>query len=57
MPVWQHNYYEHVIRSEDELNRVREYVVSNPSSWADDTENPSSNAFMKRSTTIMEAHR
>lgn len=28
--VWQRNYYEHIIRDEVELNRVREYVASNP---------------------------
>ncbi|MCG8606797.1 hypothetical protein MJD09_17660 [bacterium] len=27
-PVWQRNYYERVIRDEDELNRVREYIIS-----------------------------
>jgi hypothetical protein len=28
--VWQRNYYEHVIRSDDELNRIREYIFNNP---------------------------
>lgn len=26
---WQKNYYEHVIRNEEELNRIREYVINN----------------------------
>ncbi len=39
-PVWQRNYYEHVIRDEDELNRVREYVLDNPAKWLEDAENP-----------------
>lgn len=38
-PVWQRNYYEHVIRDEDDLNRVREYIVNNPICWGDDENN------------------
>ena len=30
MPVWQRNYYEHIIRNETELNELSEYIVSNP---------------------------
>ena len=39
-PVWQRNYYEHVIRSEDELDRVRAYTQGNPGKWSEDVENP-----------------
>ena len=28
--LWQRNYYEHVIRDENELNRIREYIINNP---------------------------
>ena len=38
--VWQRNYYEHVIRDEDELNLVREYIQNNPKRWDLDRENP-----------------
>lgn len=38
--VWQRNYYEHIVRSEDELNRIREYIAINPAKWAADRENP-----------------
>ena len=38
--LWQRNYYEHVIRDEDELGRAREYIVDNPMKWALDSENP-----------------
>ena len=31
---WQRNYYEHIIRSEDDLVRIREYVDQNPLRWA-----------------------
>lgn len=41
-PVWQRGYYEHVIRSEAELARVRQYIQDNPSRWDDDPENPNS---------------
>ena len=39
-PVWQRNYYEHVIRSDADLDRVRRYIVDNPAKWAEDPENP-----------------
>jgi len=39
-PVWQRNYYEHVIRDENDLNEIREYVVNNPLKWELDRENP-----------------
>jgi REP element-mobilizing transposase RayT len=38
--VWQRNYYEHVIRNEDDLNEIRQYVVNNPLKWDLDRENP-----------------
>lgn len=28
--VWQWNYYEHIIRNEQALNKIREYIVNNP---------------------------
>jgi len=34
--VWQRNYYEHIIRDEDNLNRVREYIINNPYNWKND---------------------
>jgi len=40
VPVWQRNYYEHIIRNEDDLNRIREYITVNPMRWQDDEENP-----------------
>jgi len=39
-PVWQRNYYEHIVRDENELNRIREYIVNNPANWEEDEENP-----------------
>jgi REP element-mobilizing transposase RayT len=40
IPLWQRNYYEHIIRDENELNRIREYIINNPLQWQFDRENP-----------------
>jgi len=36
VPVWQRNYYEHVVRNEPELNKIREYIINNPLNWKTD---------------------
>ncbi len=38
--IWQRNYYEHVIRNETELRKLREYILNNPKKWEIDRENP-----------------
>jgi REP element-mobilizing transposase RayT len=38
--LWQRNYYEHIIRGENELNQIRAYIVQNPAKWEFDRENP-----------------
>ncbi len=38
--LWQRNYYEHIIRNKNELNRIREYIIINPLQWELDRENP-----------------
>ena len=38
--VWQRNYYEHIIRNEKKLNKIREYIINNPLKWLLDRENP-----------------
>lgn len=38
-PVWQRNYYEHIIRDENEYARIRLYIAANPANWHDDEEN------------------
>ena len=40
LQVWQDGFYEHIIRNEKELNRIREYICNNPLRWAYDSENP-----------------
>jgi REP-associated tyrosine transposase len=37
--IWQRNYYEHVIRNEESLNRIREYISTNGQRWDLDREN------------------
>jgi len=38
--IWHENYNEHIIRNERELNRIREYIRTNPQRWPDDVQNP-----------------
>jgi putative transposase len=33
---WQRNFYEHVIRNESDLYRIREYIINNPAKWEND---------------------
>jgi len=40
MPLWQRNYYEHVMRNEKELFKIRKYIKDNPLQWELDVENP-----------------
>ncbi len=39
-PVWQRNYYEHIIRDDRELDRIRVYIQENPAKWQEDENNP-----------------
>ncbi len=34
--IWQRGYYEHIIRNEEELSEVREYIQNNPARWQED---------------------
>ena len=38
--LWQRTYYDHAIRTESGLERIREYIASNPARWELDDENP-----------------
>lgn len=38
--AWQRGYYEHVIRNDRSLFRIREYIRTNPERWSLDKENP-----------------
>ncbi len=39
--IWQHNYYEHIIRDDQSLRRIRQYSAENPTRWDVDRQNPS----------------
>ena len=39
-PIWQRNFYEHVIRNEDNLNEIRQYIENNPTKWLEDENHP-----------------
>ena len=38
--LWQRNYYERVIRNDEELNAIRQYIIDNPKNWNEDKYNP-----------------
>ena len=40
VPIWQLNYYEHIIRNERDLPNETDYTNANPLSWDNDDENP-----------------
>jgi REP element-mobilizing transposase RayT len=37
---WQRSFYDHIIRDEDELNRIRDYIKLNPVNWNKDKFHP-----------------
>ena len=34
--LWQRNFYDHIIRNEQELQSIREYIINNPAKWQED---------------------
>ena len=38
--VWQRNFYEHIIRNDEELANIRRYITENPSKWEMDENHP-----------------
>ncbi len=59
--IWLRNYYEHVIRNDASLKRIREYIQGNPARWSDDRLHPdaSRNLFnqqaMQQQQSILDA--
>ena len=39
-PVWQRNYYEHVVRDEADLDRIRKYIADNLAREIEDSDKP-----------------
>jgi REP element-mobilizing transposase RayT len=48
IPVWQRNYYEHIIRDEKSLENIRNYIINNPLQWYYDDYNPKKMKFEKQ---------
>ncbi|HMV77363.1 MAG TPA: hypothetical protein PL048_16580 [Leptospiraceae bacterium] len=46
LPVWQRNYYEHIIRNEESYIRISEYTRNNPSNWKENEFNREINRIM-----------
>jgi len=38
--VWQRNYFDRIVRNEQECEAIREYIIHNPRRWELDRENP-----------------
>jgi len=38
--LWQRNYYEHIIRNQEAMDKIRRYIVNNPLSWSIDQLHP-----------------
>lgn len=38
--IWQKSFYDHIIRNDKDLDRVREYIINNPLNWHLDSLNP-----------------
>ena len=50
--LWQRSYNEHVIRDEASLDRIPEYIITNPAQWGIDRENPAATAAEPRNMAI-----
>jgi REP element-mobilizing transposase RayT len=48
--VWQRNYYEHVIRNESDLEKIRQYIFDNPANWENDENNVRAKDFSPKET-------
>ena len=42
---WQPRFHDHIIRNEESLNKIREYIRNNPLKWESDRHNPEGNAM------------
>jgi len=40
--IWQRNYYEHIILSDQSYRKIREYIADNPKNWVKDKLHPDS---------------
>jgi putative transposase len=40
VPLWQRSYYEHIVRTGEDLRKIQRYILENPFMWSLDPENP-----------------
>jgi len=50
--VWQRGYYEHIIRNEESLFAIREYIINNPLSWGKDELYPHNSVEINESSPL-----
>jgi len=43
--LWQRNYFEHIIRNNKDLFRIRKYTIENSTKWDKDKENPKNREY------------
>ena len=48
--LWQRNYWEHIIRNENEYNRISQYIIDNPAKWKNDKLNGGNGNIVMEST-------
>jgi REP-associated tyrosine transposase len=47
--LWQRDYWEHIVRNDNEMTRIMAYIRNNPQQWRDDKLNGGSgNIFMEQ---------
>ena len=46
--LWQRNYYEHIIRDDNDLYNIRYYIKWNAKKWEEDEDNPVNLGIMAR---------
>ena len=39
-PIWQRNYYEHILLNEADMQRIEAYILANPQRWEQDQLHP-----------------
>lgn len=52
--IWQRNYYEHIIRNENDYDRIYEYIQNNPVKWELDSLHPANVGAAPRGRPLME---
>jgi REP element-mobilizing transposase RayT len=44
--AWQPRFYDHIIRNDEALNKIREYIITNPARWERDRNNEKEDIWM-----------